>query len=160
MSEQTTSPIMRTITVRCSAERAFRVFTEEMTTWWPLETHSRALDEDKNVKAEKVVFEGREGDRVYEVMSDGAEGNWATVLAWDPPHRVVLAWKPNDRPAEQHTELEVRFSPDGDGTRVDLEHLGWERLGPDAEEAREGYASGWPRVFDELYAAAANGDAA
>ncbi len=48
----------------------------------------------------------------------------------------------------------MRFAADGEGTRVDLEHRGWERLGDIASEAREGYESGWPGVL-ELYRAAA-----
>jgi uncharacterized protein YndB with AHSA1/START domain len=75
-------------------------------------------------------------------MSDGTEGTWATILAWDPPRSFVLAWKPNltDNPP---TELEITFTPDDGGTRVDLEHRGWERLGALAAEARAGYGENW-----------------
>jgi uncharacterized protein YndB with AHSA1/START domain len=108
------------------------------------------------VKAETIVFEEREGGRVIEVMSDGTEATWATILAWDPPRRLVLAWKPNlgDNPP---TELEVTFTTDGDGTRVDLEHRGWERLGALAEEARSGYGENWDGVM-ALFVAAADHD--
>jgi hypothetical protein len=41
----------------------------------------------------------------------------------------------------------VTFTADGTGTRVDLEHRGWERLGEVAAEAREEYTQGWPRVL-------------
>ncbi len=162
MTERTIAPVMRTVTVRCSVERAFRVFTEEIGSWWPFDVHSRAVyDRDgEGVKAETAVIEGRAGGRVYEVMSDGTEGSWGEVLVWEPPHRLVLAWKPNARPPEQATELEIRFAADGSDTRVDLEHRSWERLGPDAMESREDYANGWPLVFDQLYAAAANRDVA
>ena len=49
------------------------------------------------------------------------------------------------------------FRDEGEGTRVILEHRGWERLGDRGTEARMGYADGWPRVFAELYARAAEG---
>ncbi|MEO8424496.1 MAG: SRPBCC family protein [Actinomycetota bacterium] len=139
-------PIHATVTVRRTPEDAFRVFTKEMGSWWPLQALSMAEDSEDRVKAESVVFEEREGGRVYEVMSDGTEGMWATILAWDPPRRLVLAWKPNltDNPP---TELEVTFTADGDGTRVDLEHRGWERLGAMAEEARAGYGENWNGVL-------------
>ena len=93
-----------------------------------------------------MVFEERAGGRVYEVMSDGTEGTWATILAWDPPRSFVLAWKPNltDNPP---TELEITFTPDDGGTRVDLEHRGWERLGALAAEARAGYGDNWTGVL-------------
>ena len=150
-------PIRASVTVDCAQERAFRTFTERMDTWWPLEVHSIAVDDrDGAVKAEAVVVEGREGGRIYEVMSDGAEGSWGTILAWEPPSRVVIAWKPNtsDNPP---TELEITFSPRGERTRVDLEHRGWERLGDLAEAARAGYGEGWTRTL-ERYAGVA-GDA-
>jgi uncharacterized protein YndB with AHSA1/START domain len=79
-----------------------------------------------------------------------------TILAWEPPRRFVLAWKPNltDNPP---TELEVTFTANGDGTRVDLEHRGWERLGAMAEEARSGYGENWNGVLALFVSAAEQG---
>ena len=148
-------PIQASVSVRRTPEDAFRIFTRDMGTWWPLDVHSIAVDElDGRVKAESIVCEGREGGRIYEVMSDGAEGTWATILTWDPPHRVVLAWKPNlsHGPA---TELEVTFAPEEGGTRVELTHRGWERLGDVALRARESYGEGWRPVL-ERYASIAD----
>jgi uncharacterized protein YndB with AHSA1/START domain len=147
-------PINASVTVHRTPEDAFRVFTREMGSWWPLQALSIAEDtHGGDVKAETVVFEEREGGRVLERMSDGSEATWATILAWDPPRRLVLAWKPNltDNPP---TELEVTFTVDGDGTRIDLEHRGWERLGALAEEARAGYGENWNGVL-ALFAGAA-----
>ena len=47
------------------------------------------------------------------------------VTAYVPPTRIVFTWKAPEWDAA--TEVEVRFSPEDDGTRVDLEHRGWER---------------------------------
>jgi uncharacterized protein YndB with AHSA1/START domain len=149
-------PIRRTVTVQCDPQTAFRVFTAELGTWWPLETFSRAADrEDPSIKTERVVFEEHVGGRIYEVLSDSSEADWGTVEAWEPPSRVVYAWRPHDRPVPP-TEVELRFSPDGTGTRVELEHRGWERLEELAEAGREGYANGWPLVLDERFVQAAN----
>jgi uncharacterized protein YndB with AHSA1/START domain len=146
----TLAPIRRTITVRCALDRAFRVFTEELGAWWPLATHSVAeYSFSGRAKAATAVLEGRPGGRVYEVMADGREAEWAEVLTWEPPRRVVLAWKPN--PARTHpTEVEIIFTDVGGQTRVDVEHRGWDRLGEDAAEAREGYAGyqAWPGVLE------------
>ena len=143
-----TEPINASVTVRRSPEDAFRVFTQDMGSWWPLQAFSMAAgrDEDRGVKAETIVFEERVGGRVYEVMSDGTEGTWATIVAWDPPRSFVLAWKPNltDNPP---TELEITFTPERGGTRVDLEHRGWERLGALAAQARSGYGENWTGVL-------------
>jgi len=150
-------PIRRHVSVRCDPATAFRVFTHEMDTWWPLHIHSRAAQEREadGVKAERIVVEELAGGRIYEVMSDGLEADWGTILVWEPPERLVLAWQPNGRPPNP-TELELRFAAEGEGTRVDLEHRGWERLGPDGREARENYAHGWPLTFDRLFAEAAD----
>jgi uncharacterized protein YndB with AHSA1/START domain len=139
-------PINASVTVRRSPEDAFRIFTQDMGSWWPLQAFSMAEDSEGKVKAESVVFEERAGGRVYEVMSDGTEGTWATILAWDPPRSFVLAWKPN-RTDNPPTELEITFTPDDGGTRVDLEHRGWERLGAIAAEARAGYGENWTGVL-------------
>jgi uncharacterized protein YndB with AHSA1/START domain len=151
----TTEPIRRSITVGRTREDAFELFTTQMASWWPLETHTRA-DHDNGDKTEDVVFEPRVGGRIFEVLSSGQEGLWGTVTAWEPPSRVVFDWKPNDedRPS---TEVEVTFSDAGDGrTRVDLEHRRWELLGPElAAEARADYEPGWAYVFDERFGAAA-----
>jgi uncharacterized protein YndB with AHSA1/START domain len=149
-------PIHASVTVHRTPDDAFHVFTQEMGSWWPLQALSMAEDTEGRIKAESVVFEEREGGRVYEVMSDGTEGMWATVLAWDPLRRLVLAWKPNltDNPP---TELEVTFTADGEDTRVDLEHRGWERLGALAEEARSGYGENWNGVLALFVGAAEQG---
>jgi uncharacterized protein YndB with AHSA1/START domain len=140
--------IKRNIKVQCSIDRAFRVFTEEMGTWWPLETHSIAVDQELGQKAETLRIDTREGGRIEEVLEDGSTRAWGAVLAWDPPRRVVYGWKPNDRPTPP-TEVEVRFSSQNDGTLVELEHRGWDRLGDVSEEIRPLYASegGWTMVL-------------
>lgn len=149
-------PIHRSITVSRTTPDAFRLFTGEMGTWWPLDTHGRA-DEFEGAKTERLVFEERAGGRVYEVLTNGVEADWGIVTTWDPPSRVVLDWNPSpeDRP---YTEVEVTFTPTvGGGTRVDLHHRHWERLGEEAGAAyRANYGPGWAYVFDERFGGAAS----
>jgi uncharacterized protein YndB with AHSA1/START domain len=151
-------PIRRSVRVERSVEDSFRLFTQRIGDWWPTEKHSRTADGEfgADVKLERVVFEPVRGGRVFEVISDGREASWAEVLVYEPPRRFVLAWKPNDtdRPP---TEVEVRFEPDGDGTRVDLEHSGWARLGDLAADARKSYSEGWRLPLERFVAAAAAG---
>lgn len=141
-------PIRASVTVHADVERAFAVFTDRMQTWWPFETHSRAASdfEGQGIGVERLEFQGRVGGKVLEHLSNGQVLPWAEVLAWEPPARFVLAWRPSfgERPP---TELEVRFTPQGAGTLVELEHRGWERLGEIAEEARADYGTGWVRVL-------------
>jgi uncharacterized protein YndB with AHSA1/START domain len=153
----TIEPIRKTLSVRCSPERAFGLFTEGIGTWWPLQTHSRAGDdfEGQGVTTERVEFPTRSGEPILEHLSNGGTLPWGDVLAYEPPTRVVIAWKPNANP-NPPTEVEVRFTAEGDGTRVDLAHRGWERLGELGTAAREAYSSpdGWARVLSLFEAAA------
>jgi uncharacterized protein YndB with AHSA1/START domain len=144
-------PIHRRITVARSPAEAFRLFTVEMGTWWPRDTHGRA-DEHEGAATRRLVFEERLGGRVYEVLSNGVEAGWGVVTAWEPPHRVVLDWNPSPS-ARPYTEVEVAFTATNDGgTRVDLWHRHWERLGEDeAARLRADYEPGWTYVFDTRF---------
>jgi uncharacterized protein YndB with AHSA1/START domain len=136
------APIVKSVHVDCAVEDAFSVFTREISTWWPMRTHS--INEE-SVRA--VVLEEREGGELYEVVADGGRAEWGTVTVWEPPHRLVVSWHVNpQRPAP--TEWEARFSPDGGGTRLDFEHRFWERLGDAAADARAQYDTGWDTVLE------------
>jgi uncharacterized protein YndB with AHSA1/START domain len=132
-----TEPVRKSVDVAVGVQEAFAAFHERIADWWPLKEYSVFLED-----ATDVVFEPREGGRVYEISSAGEENDWARVTAWEPSSRLVLAWSPNREPGPE-TEIEVRFTPDGDGTRVDLEHRGWEILGERADAARGEYDAGW-----------------
>jgi uncharacterized protein YndB with AHSA1/START domain len=125
--------VRKSVTVQTDVERAFRVFTDEIASWWPVETHSIH-------KEVTPVLEGGAGGRVYERTEDGREEDWAKVLEWQPPHRLVLEWQVNpDRPP---SEVEVIFTAEGEVTRVDLEHRGLED-----EEMQGSYDDGWDVVL-------------
>jgi uncharacterized protein YndB with AHSA1/START domain len=132
--------IRKTVTVDCAVEEAFRIFTSDALSWWPVEGHSIAG------KVSEIVFEPRVGGEVYEVAESGERGHWANVLEWDPPRRLLLAWNVLNREGEL-TEVEVRFSPEDGGTRVELEHRGWERVTGAAAEKRGSYDTGWDFVL-------------
>jgi len=150
--KETIAPVRVSVTVRRPQAEVFRTFTNGMGTWWPRGTHSIAADTfDGQVKVVELTFEEGVGGRIYERMSDGREGDWGVVLAWEPPARVVFSWKPNLKPVPP-TEVEVRFVPDGSGTRVELEHRGWERLGDAGRDLRRGYQSGWPGILGQFAA--------
>lgn len=133
--------IHKSIVVSCSVDDAFRVFTEGIGRWWPFEGHSLF---EENTSG--VVFDGEVGGRVYEVSKTGEEGLWGTLTAWEPPHRLAMTWHPG-RGAETAQDLEVRFSTEAGGTRVDLKHTGWHRLGDRAAEIGGHYVEGWDFVL-------------
>jgi uncharacterized protein YndB with AHSA1/START domain len=143
-----TAPIKRSVTADCSVEHAFATFTERIHEWWPLGTHS--IDRyETGTAAETVVFQGGAGAQVYERTKNGEELKWAEVIAYDPPHRFVLAWNPSREQDGPKTEIEVTFTDEGGKTRVDLEHRGWEPLGAEAAEARQSYSDGWQPVLED-----------
>jgi uncharacterized protein YndB with AHSA1/START domain len=139
VDRQTAAPVVRTVHVRCGLERAFAMFTERITDWWPLQQYG--LFEADTLG---VWFEG---ERLVERSTSGEEGVWAEVLEWSPPTRLALSWRPGRPPAEG-TVVEVEFIADDDGTRVVLSHHGWERLGDRAAESRAAYDSGWLPVLE------------
>jgi uncharacterized protein YndB with AHSA1/START domain len=140
------APLVVSIEVGVGPARAFDVFVGELGRWWPLESHSIAADEKLSVRAVEARIEPGVGGRIVEVWSDGQEVSWGSVLAWEPPHRLLLSWNPN-RTRTVWTEVEVTFAASPVGTLVRLEHRGWERLGDRAAAARGGYEVGWPRVL-------------
>ena len=146
--------VRRSVTVAAPAERAFAVFTEHFDSWWPAEHHLGAAT------PEVRTMEPRVGGRWYERAADGQECDWGRVLAWEPPHRVLLAWQIDGRweydPDPAHgSEVEVRFVTEGPAsTRVELEHRGIERLGDGWESVLTGVSApgGWGGIL-ERYAA-------
>lgn len=144
MSTVDTDTIRRSVEVALDGERAFELFTERASTWWPFATHSVAGD-----AAEAAIFEPRVGGRVYERARDGSEHEWGEITVWEPPHRFALSWTLD--PLCAGTEVEVRFTPTDAGTRVDLEHRGW-RDAP--SELVAGYGGGWEHVLRTFAAGA------
>ena len=143
MSEQATSEAIRkSVSVQTPVDEAFRVFTERFSDWWPVGGYSLGGE-----RTERAMLEPREGGRIYEVQSGGEEVEWGRVLAYVPPERVVLAWGLNG------SEIEVRFRADGEGTRVDLEHRGWERL--EDRQQRDSYDAGWDEILRDYERVAA-----
>jgi uncharacterized protein YndB with AHSA1/START domain len=132
--------IRKSVHVAAPVERAWEVFTARLNDWWPLRSHS--IGEER---VQEVVLEGRPGGRMFERTDDGREGYWGTVLVWEPPRRLAVSWHVNpNRPTP--TEWEVRFEPEGDGTRVDFEHRGFERY-EDAAAVAASYTEGWDVVL-------------
>jgi uncharacterized protein YndB with AHSA1/START domain len=151
MSQQTSEVVItKSVTVTAPVERAFRVFTEGIDTWWPRHTH--AVDPEN---AQTVVMEGREGGRLFERTTSGEEHVWGIVLVWEPPRRLGYSWYPG-RGEESAQEVEITFTPEADGTRVNLRHWGWEKLGDRMEAVVADYDSGWDTVIGQ-YVEIANG---
>jgi len=107
-----------------------------------------------------TVIEPFEKGRWYQVGEDGSTCENGFVLAWEPPHRLVLAWQINGNwqfDPDLVTEVEVKFIAEGERkTRVELEHRHLERMGATAEAGRAAVDSpnGWGAIL-ELFRQAA-----
>ena len=138
--------VKQSIVVEAPIERAFKVFTEEFGNFKPPEHNLLG------VEIAETVFEPRVGGHVYDRGTDGSECHWARVLAYEPPHRVLLSWDISPRwqietDPEKTSEWEVRFTAETPNrTRVELEHRNLERHGGGWEGVRDGVAGdqGWP----------------
>ena len=155
MSSASTIPAIRgTITVGVPVDQAFRVFTDAFGSWWPPEYHIGQAD------MAAAILEPRAGGRWYEQGVDGSECDWGRVLAFQPPHRLVVTWQINgewryDPDPEHASEIEVRFTADGPSqTTVELEHRLLHRLvGGQAIHDTIVGGGGWTAIL-ELYAKA------
>jgi uncharacterized protein YndB with AHSA1/START domain len=147
-----TSIVMATV-VEAPIERAFRVFVQDFDRIKPREHNMLG------VEIAETVFETRAGGRIFDRGVDGSECQWARVLAYEPPNRVVFSWDISpqwqiEENLDRTSEVEVRFLAEGDGrTRVELEHRNLDRHGEGWPVARESVSGdgGWP-LYLQRYA--------
>ena len=139
--------IRKSISVNRSPEISFRVFCEEMTQWWP---------GGFGGKDAQIILETRVGGRFYERRPDGSEYQIGRVTSYQPPSLVAFTWRAPSWNVD--TQVEIRFRAEGSGTRIELEHSGWEQ---DAKtrEGRQSYDGGWVKIL-EVYAGFAAGGGA
>jgi uncharacterized protein YndB with AHSA1/START domain len=142
---QTLSPVRKELELPCRPADAFRMFTQELGQWWPLRSHSLFGEQSRG-----CAMDLERGGELYEIDPAGARHAWGTIQVWEPPGRLVFTFHPG-RDAATAGTVEVRFSPSGSGSRVVLEHSGWELLGERGAELRQGYDQGWGEVFGRLY---------
>jgi len=144
-------PVVKVVTVACTAEQAFRYFTADFSLWWPSATHSVvAYSSEFKDKPAAVIFEPRSGGRIFERTRSGEEHLWGSVLAWEPPGRLEFSFHPG-RDDKEAQNVEVTFTSVPDGARVVLTHSGWEKLSANAQQARDSYNGGWEGVFVTAY---------
>jgi len=113
--------------INAGQAEAFAIFMQDMREWWPLATHHVGQGTPATAILEPFV-----NGRWFERALDATEHDWGTVLAIEPPSRLVIAWHAthiNPRALEP-TEVEILFVPQAsDMIRVDLEHRHLERYG-------------------------------
>jgi uncharacterized protein YndB with AHSA1/START domain len=159
MSTKTTgTSVDASIVVDAPLERAFQVFTQDFGKFKPAEHNMLG------VEIAETVFERNVGGRLFDRGVDGSECHWARVLAYEPPHRVVLSWDISpqwqiETDLAKTSEWEVRFAAEGpERTRVEIEHRHLDRHGEGWQGVREGVGGdqGWPLYLHRYAAIAAD----
>ena len=130
-----TEPLRLELVVACPVDHAFDVWATRIDTCWPRD-HTASGEPDA-----RVVLDRRVGGRIYE------------VTAWEPPHQLAYLWHLRTNRASA-TDVEIRFTSCPDGTRVEIEHAGWERLGDAADVWRERNHGGWTTLLPHFVVAA------
>lgn len=115
---------------------AFRLFTEEVDLWWRRGPRYRP-----EVNGEGAMrFEPGVGGRLLEVYHEGKGDVFelGRILVWEPGARLVFDWRARNFEPGEKTVVEVRFEREGGGTRVTLEHRGWDAI-PAGHPVRHGW---------------------
>ena len=136
--------IRKSIHIERPPKVCFRVFCEEMSQWWP---------GGFGGKDSKPRIEPHVGGRFYERRPDGTEYEIGKVTAYSPPGLVAFTFRAPSW--DLSTSVEVRFLAESAGTRVELEHSGWDQ---DAKtrDARKSFDSGWDFVLGHYESRIAN----
>ncbi|MFI5511139.1 SRPBCC family protein [Mycobacterium sp. NPDC051804] len=150
MTTARSETIRHHVVVNAPLERAFRVFTERFGDFKPREHNLMS------VPIVETVFEPRVGGHIFDRGEDGTLCKWASILAYEPPTKVVFTW--NIGPTWQletdpakRSEVEVRFiAESAESTRVELEHRHIERHGDGWEAVAGGVGgdAGWPLYLE------------
>lgn len=133
--------IVQSVVLALPPAEAFSLFTLRISAWWPQDRrHSGEADS-------RIILEA--SGRFCERARDGREIELGRVTLWDEPRRILLDFYVATGP-EQPTEVEVRFEPEGEGTRVTVRHgpkpasaLLWDERSPR-------YAAAWQDVLAAL----------
>ena len=134
MTDPGASRVLVSNRIEAEPARVFRAFTDEISLWGQPSTLFRFT---KGPPGTLRFVPGEDG-RLLETKPDGTEFVVGEVRLWDPPRRVVLSWREDSFDEDQETELHVRFDAVDRGTRVTVEHFGWDGI-PIDHVARHGF---------------------
>jgi hypothetical protein len=126
--------IRATVYVETSPADAFAVFTRDIDRWWqrgPRFRFGRGAAKDGTMRLD--------GRALVEEFPDGSSFEIGQVSVWEPGVRLVVGWRLSNFAPGETTEVEVTFSPSGEGTEVVVVHRGWSAIRAD-HPARHGKA--------------------
>lgn len=134
------------ILVAVDLENAFRVFTEDIDKWWRRGLKYRVAGQRQDAL---ILLEPRVGGRVlesFEVESGSTIIEAGRVTVWEPPNRLTFTWRAIKFTDDQATTVDVRFTPQTNGTLVVLTHSGWSSIPLDHPSRHQHGAAGSIRM--------------
>jgi uncharacterized protein YndB with AHSA1/START domain len=128
------SRVLVALRVAAPAARTFSAFTSEIGEWWCPNGLFRFTDRAGG----RLAFEPDPPEWLVEIGTDGERFEIGPVIVWDPPHHLVFGWRQDGFPIDRSTQVSVRFDAVENGTRVTVEHVGWDAI-PQDHAARHGF---------------------
>jgi uncharacterized protein YndB with AHSA1/START domain len=114
--------------VECDAPTAFAHFTDDIDHWWKQGPRNRLIGNRPGI----MEFGESDGVRYLQEVDKRRPDfivRAGKVTKWEPAKRLSFEWQwPMADPKEPATLVDIRFSAQGDFTRITLEHLGLEKL--------------------------------
>jgi len=125
--------IMVSIRLKVPPAAAFDLFTNRVDDWW------RRGPKYRMGPGGRLRFEPGEGGRLVEIYDEAAGDLFeiGRMLVWRPGERLVFEWRQPNFTPDQVTEVDIGFTQVAEGTRLTLEHRGWDAL-PADHPARHG----------------------
>jgi uncharacterized protein YndB with AHSA1/START domain len=118
------SCVLVALRVKAAPVRAFEVFTRDIALWWRPNSLFQFTPGSPGV----LAFESGTGGRFTETLPNGKVFEIGKVKVWQPGELLVFTWRQATFGPDQITEVEVRFDPVGEETRVTVEHRGWDTV--------------------------------
>jgi uncharacterized protein YndB with AHSA1/START domain len=129
-----TSRVLLALRIAAPPVRVFEAFTAEIGQWW----RPNALFPVSRQGPGRLAIEPGVGGRVTETHDDGEVIEIGRIRVWEPPDRLAFTWRPTTFGPDQETEVHVGFEAIAGGSRVVVEHLGWDSIPPE-HAARHGF---------------------
>jgi uncharacterized protein YndB with AHSA1/START domain len=129
-----TSSVIVSLRIAAPPLRVFTAFTEDIGVWWVQNPLFQLTPRGDGT----LRFEAGVGGRLVTTLANGTEFEIGRITIWRPGEHLALTWRHATFAPGQSTELDVRFEPVGNATRVTVEHRGWDTI-PQEHAARHGF---------------------
>ncbi|HRO04167.1 MAG TPA: SRPBCC domain-containing protein [Terricaulis sp.] len=126
--------VLVSLRIAAPPQAVFDAFTQDIALWWRANPMLQLTPRGDG----ELRFEPGEGGRLMTTLAGGKEFEIGRITTWAPPHVLAFTWRQATFPPDRVTNVEVRFEPIGEGTRVSVTHSGWDAI-PQDHVARHGF---------------------